>query len=61
MHGSRPLTRLDDCLIPGDQVDGLYHTDSHGMVGVTATAGTGEVSPGPPIPFAETLVGLSEK
>lgn len=59
MHGNRPLTRVDDCLIR-DQLC-LYHTDSQGMVGVTATAGTAEVSLGPPIPFAEMLVGLSEK
>jgi hypothetical protein len=31
------------------------------MVGVTATAGSGLLSPGPAIPFAETVVGLREK
>lgn len=45
----------------GHQLGGLYHTDSHGMAGVTATAGTAVVSPGPTMPFAETLVGLREK
>ncbi len=45
----------------GHLPDGLSHTLSHGMVGVTATAGSGVVSPGPPIPFEETVVGLREK